>query len=183
MSKQIQIRRGTSDEHLNFTGAVGEVTMDTTDKTLRLHDGVTAGGIVFAKQSELEPLARRDELEPLARRDELVPSTADYITSTYRKSDGKTWYRKYKSGWIEQGGYFELSGSWAAGNEPTYYLTLPVAMKDNKYTISMARGTTTGQILMPSCINVQKTGFQISNRCIASSTFVCGWWTVYGYFQ
>ena len=44
MSRQIQIRRGTAAEHENFTGAIGEVTMDTTNKTLRVHDGVTVGG-------------------------------------------------------------------------------------------------------------------------------------------
>ena len=44
MSRQIQIRRGTSAEHENFTGAIGEVTMDTTNKTLRVHDGTTVGG-------------------------------------------------------------------------------------------------------------------------------------------
>lgn len=44
MSRQIQIRRGTAAEHDNFTGAIGEITMDTTNKTLRVHDGVTVGG-------------------------------------------------------------------------------------------------------------------------------------------
>jgi hypothetical protein len=45
MAKQWKIRRGTSAENDNFTGAVGEVTMDTTNKTLRVHtDGTTPGG-------------------------------------------------------------------------------------------------------------------------------------------
>ncbi len=44
MSRQIQIRRGTATQHNNFTGAIGEVTMDTTNKTLRVHDGSTLGG-------------------------------------------------------------------------------------------------------------------------------------------
>ncbi|MBQ8255610.1 MAG: hypothetical protein IJY99_01445 [Alphaproteobacteria bacterium] len=49
MSRQIQIRRGTATEHENFTGAIGEVTMDTTNKTLRVHDGETLGGIAMAR--------------------------------------------------------------------------------------------------------------------------------------
>ncbi len=53
MSRQIQIRRGTATENDAFTGAIGEVTMDTTNKTLRVHDGETAGGIKLAKQSEI----------------------------------------------------------------------------------------------------------------------------------
>ena len=51
MSRQIQIRRGTSAEHDNFTGAIGEITMDTTNNTLRVHDGSTVGGHTLAKKS------------------------------------------------------------------------------------------------------------------------------------
>lgn len=53
MSRQIQIRRGTAAENNSFTGAIGEITMDTTNKTLRIHDGETTGGIALAKQSEV----------------------------------------------------------------------------------------------------------------------------------
>lgn len=44
MTKQVQLRRGTSSEHTVFTGAVGEVTVDTTLDVLVVHDGVTLGG-------------------------------------------------------------------------------------------------------------------------------------------
>ena len=53
MSRQIQIRRGTAAEHENFTGAIGEITMDTTNKTLRVHDGETAGGTALAKRADV----------------------------------------------------------------------------------------------------------------------------------
>jgi hypothetical protein len=49
----VQLRRGTDTEHSSFTGAEGEVTVDTTNDTLRVHDGTTAGGIRLAKHSEL----------------------------------------------------------------------------------------------------------------------------------
>ena len=48
MAKQLQLRKGTATEHNTFTGANGEVTVDTTNKTLRVHDGTTAGGIQLA---------------------------------------------------------------------------------------------------------------------------------------
>ena len=54
MSRQIQIRRGTAAEHSAFTGAIGEITMDTTNNTLRVHDGTTVGGTILAKQSEIQ---------------------------------------------------------------------------------------------------------------------------------
>lgn len=44
MAIQIQLRQGTTTEHSTFTGAVGEVTVDTTKDTLVVHDGVTVGG-------------------------------------------------------------------------------------------------------------------------------------------
>lgn len=47
MPKRVQLRRGTTAQHATFTGAVGEVTYDTDLKTLRLHDGVTAGGTLI----------------------------------------------------------------------------------------------------------------------------------------
>ena len=48
MAKQLQLRKGTATEHNTFTGADGEVTVDTTNKTLRVHDGSTVGGIQLA---------------------------------------------------------------------------------------------------------------------------------------
>lgn len=48
MAKQLQLRKGTATEHNTFTGANGEVTVDTTNKTLRVHDGTTAGGTPLA---------------------------------------------------------------------------------------------------------------------------------------
>ena len=44
MAKQVQFRRGTAAENNAFTGAVGEISVDTTNKQIRVHDGSTAGG-------------------------------------------------------------------------------------------------------------------------------------------
>lgn len=57
MSRQIQFRRGTADEHKNFTGAIGEITVDTTNNTLRVHDGSTLGGTLVAKQDEIPQIS------------------------------------------------------------------------------------------------------------------------------
>ena len=53
MAIQIQLRQGTTTEHNTFKGAVGEVTVDTTNKTLRVHDGVTAGGTPLLTANQL----------------------------------------------------------------------------------------------------------------------------------
>jgi hypothetical protein len=42
---QVQLRRGTTAQHGSFTGAQGELTVDTDKNALVLHDGTTAGGV------------------------------------------------------------------------------------------------------------------------------------------
>ena len=53
MPTKLQLRRGTTSDHSSFTGAVGEVTVDTTLDTLVVHDGSTAGGFTLAKLSNI----------------------------------------------------------------------------------------------------------------------------------
>jgi hypothetical protein len=51
MATQIQYRRGTDAQNSAFTGALAEITVDTTNGTLRVHDGITAGGSNIATVS------------------------------------------------------------------------------------------------------------------------------------
>ena len=53
MAIQVKFRRGTAGQHNSFTGANGEITVDVTNKTLRVHDGATVGGTRLAKFSDL----------------------------------------------------------------------------------------------------------------------------------
>jgi hypothetical protein len=49
MTKQVQRRRGTAAQHTSFTGAEGEISVNTTNKSVHVHDGTTAGGIEAAR--------------------------------------------------------------------------------------------------------------------------------------
>jgi len=51
MPDQLQLRGGTTTEHNSFTGVTREVTVDTTKKTLVVHDGSTAGGNPVMRES------------------------------------------------------------------------------------------------------------------------------------
>jgi hypothetical protein len=51
MSTALKLRRGTTAQHSTFTGAEGEVTVDTTKDTVVVHDGSTAGGFPLAKEN------------------------------------------------------------------------------------------------------------------------------------
>lgn len=111
MSRQIQFRRGTATEHENFTGAVGEITVDTTNNTLRVHDGTTLGGT---------SLARADAVPDL--------TPFDYIVESGRTDT--MWWRKYKSGTVDMGGHY-------TGNATT--ITLPVQLADNNYEVILTK--------------------------------------------
>lgn len=82
MSRQVKIRRGTAAQHETFIGAEGEITMDTTNNTLRVHDGVTPGGTPMAKQSDM-------------------PIPEPVITAIQKQQDG---YVKFANGLIIQWG-------------------------------------------------------------------------------
>jgi len=53
MATQVQIRRGSTSQHNVFTGATGEITVDTDKDTLVVHDGTTQGGFPLAKASDI----------------------------------------------------------------------------------------------------------------------------------
>ena len=132
MARQIQIRRGTTLENDNFIGAIGEITMDTDAKTLRVHDGETVGGIALARTSDI---------------------MGDYVIETQLPTaeNNYTWFRKYKSGWVEQGGH-----------STSQTIILPVEMADTNYNIQM-----TGQcdalpennVYLHGFRNITTTGF------------------------
>lgn len=60
MPTVLQFRRGTTAQNDAFTGAVGEISIDTTVDSIRVHDGSTAGGFeVNAKEAQYADVAER----------------------------------------------------------------------------------------------------------------------------
>jgi hypothetical protein len=56
----------------------------------------------------------------------------DYITDTFISADSSIWYRKYNSGWIEQGGLYD----YGANVRDLYaVITFPVAFANLNYTL------------------------------------------------
>lgn len=64
-----------------------------------------------------------------------VPSAYDYVVASQKptSANGYTWYRKYKSGWVEQGGYDSTTF-----NTKTW--SFPIEMKDSNYTLTLSVG-------------------------------------------
>lgn len=53
MATQVQFRRGTTTQHNTFTGAAGEITVDTSKNTAVVHNGSTAGGFPLLKEAAI----------------------------------------------------------------------------------------------------------------------------------
>jgi len=64
MSTARQRRRGTTAQHATFTGLLGEITVDTTKKTLVVHDGATAGGFPLPTLNGVETLGNKTLASP-----------------------------------------------------------------------------------------------------------------------
>ena len=60
--RRVQLRRGTSVENNAFTGAVGEITVNTSNNSIRVHDGETLGGSETARAdlSNILPITNVD---------------------------------------------------------------------------------------------------------------------------
>ena len=52
MPTQVQFRRGTTSQNNSFTGAAGEITINTTKKTAVVHDGSSAGGSTLISEND-----------------------------------------------------------------------------------------------------------------------------------
>ena len=59
MATQVQFRRGSTAQNDAFTGAVGELTVDTSLYVLRIHDSVTPGGVATVGLSSTQTLTNK----------------------------------------------------------------------------------------------------------------------------
>ena len=57
MTTEVKFRRGTDVQHDTFTGAAGEMTVDTDKNRVRIHDGVKAGGFPTPNFDDLQSQA------------------------------------------------------------------------------------------------------------------------------
>ena len=64
MPTQVQFRRGTTTQNNSFTGAAGELSVDTTLDTIRVHDGSTAGGFEIVQKAATQTLTNKTLTSP-----------------------------------------------------------------------------------------------------------------------
>lgn len=131
MAKVLQLRRGTTAQNDAFTGAEGEVTVDTEKKTLRLHDGATAGGTeIGGTPKNLATVATTGSYNDLTDKPD-IPSVSGYVPKSGDRGDLRGYAGTGDSGDISGGG-ITVNGTF-----PDYFCN------DNPYTgISAPNGTT-----------------------------------------
>lgn len=160
MAIQLQLRKGTKIENDSFIGAEAELTYDTTTKGLRVHDGTTLGG-------------------------NLIDTVIEYQEPT--AENNYTWYRKYSSGWVEQGGRTTNFTNTAASSSGSKNVTLPVTMANTDYhiigTLCAEDSNVSGFGNRVICLHSKTTtGFTLDewNNNVSSSTSCYGSWQVSG---
>ncbi len=158
-NRKLKIKRGNSTENDNYTGVCGEITMDTDCNTIRVHDGSTPGGTT---------MARADTVTDMTGTDYVIEWQMPTPENNY------TWYRKYKSGWIEQGG------------RSTDKAQFCVKMVDNLYVIvsMLSLQRTNGNNCYPEAItaygfNIYQSGYNdgygVSNNIPVQWTVIGRW--------
>lgn len=100
----------------------------------------------------------------------LTDGLLDYVVESQEPSSANsyTWYRKYKSGWVEQGGDFTGGGT---------TVTLPVEMADTHYTVATTHTVSESENYIKwQFVGVSKTTTTITIRQngTAQSWIVCG---------
>jgi hypothetical protein len=85
MPLQLQFRRGTVAQNNAFTGALGEIAVDTDNKTLRVHDGSLAGGTAIVNVNATQTLTNKTLTAPVIATISnnsatiIVPGTSDTL--------------------------------------------------------------------------------------------------------
>lgn len=91
----------------------------------------------------------------------------DYQEPT--SANNYTWYRKYASGWVEQGGQFATVNT----NYHTESITLPVVMSDANYSCFISCAST-GSAYVPLIQNKTTTGF-VAYNVVNATAYAAGW--------
>lgn len=94
---EVKLRRGTTAQHSTFTGAEGEVTVDTDKDTVIVHDGTTAGGHELRKKSDVNFTVLEVGNSTAAYIDLKTPDTDDYDARVISQADSATLVPEHES--------------------------------------------------------------------------------------
>lgn len=172
MAKVLQHRRGTTAEHENFVGAEGEITVDTEKHSIRVHDGVTAGGHALVTDADLATVRATAEGSLPKSGGTLtgeILQTGDFPTISQSVDDEKVLFNGGSS--YGNGASLSLSGKSRSGYAGQFNITASdgtntkvfTGTPDGKLTwggkdvITSAGGTMTGILKFSSADTIERT--------------------------
>lgn len=167
MSIEVKLRRGTTTAHSSFTGALGEITIDTDKNTVVVHDGVTAGGYPLPTSgSAVDSVNGQTGAVVLDYADVgAQPYNANtVIDASYVHTDNNyTTTEKSKLAGIASGAEVNVNADWNAVSGDAQILNKPTlgtaAAQDTSYFATAAQGTKADTAVQPgSLATVATTG-------------------------
>lgn len=125
---------GYNTYSLNFDASRSSSTYQDSAKVNPDHVVYRAYVVLYASAAEASVAQAAEFMTALGGKANValdnVPSNIDYIVESKVNSDG-SWYRKYKSGWLEQGGI-----GLTVSADGTKTVTLIKPFKDTKYIVN-----------------------------------------------
>lgn len=82
MSTQVQYRRGSNVQVAAFTGALGELVIDTTNKVVVVNDGATAGGFPQVGLTATQTLTNKTLTSPILTTPNIGVATGTSVSTT-----------------------------------------------------------------------------------------------------
>ena len=194
MAKLLKLRRGTTSQHSSFTGAEGEVTVDTTKDTLVVHDGATQGGIPLAKESAVTSASANITVSDESSDTTCFPVFVTAATGTLPPKSGTNLTFNSSNGYLTAGQFIgNLTGNVTGDVTGTADLATSITVTANNSTDEtvyplFADGSTgtqgaetdTGLTYNPSSGLLTSTGFagaltgNVTGNCSGSAATVTG---------
>ncbi|MDR1694122.1 MAG: hypothetical protein LBR70_02895 [Lactobacillaceae bacterium] len=116
-----------------------------------------------------------EDIQTRSNKDFSNTEMADYIIEEWHAEDKTGWYKKYKSGWIEQGGSFIGS----AGNKTITFLC---PFSELPLSVTITDGGSSSSGVNSSVMSLSETGFTCySGIHVSGNPAQAIWWQVKGY--
>lgn len=172
---------GATNPVYDWVGTLAEYTAQDIenqhpDWICYITDDVSGGDSVYTK-SQVDTIANGKANVALDN----VSANIDYVVEFQAPTaeNNYTWYRKYKSGWVEQGGIKNIPSRTNSG-ESSAFVIFPIPMGDTNYTgqISYQSGGSYFANCMLTFSNRRTTGVDLMFYFLGTGTtaaFLVGW--------
>ena len=186
----------STDEYMQSSVAFGKTTPfaivsgndiygnsdHVTPETITVLFGVYAYGEINIQGSTITVDQLASEITGIENRFNGRIDSIPHIIKTWTSGDGKSWYRKYSDGWIEQGGI--VTGLSISTDDTSITITYPIPFTSDKVFVSANYTTTnlSGYLLAhlgPSLPT--KTSFTFSMNYLSNSTLNNIIWKAVGF--